>query len=351
MTQTKIADFRSDTVTRPSPAMYEAMARAELGDDTYGGDPTVTALQEAVAERLGMEASLFCVSGTMANQVAVRVHSPPGTEVILDEASHLLSYEGGATALAGLQTRPIPSSDGLFKAEELAPRIRKATRHTPATSLVCLENTHNLAGGLVLPWERYQEVTAVAREAGVAIHLDGARLFNAETASGIGVRTWAEHIDSVMVCLSKGLGCPMGSLLVGTRAFIDKARRVRQQLGGGLRQAGIMAACGLVALEQEIPRLGEDHRNAARIAEGLLRNPLVDVQLIDGALTTNMVYFELRQDRGLEVSDLVARCLEQGIALSPVKGRQIRMVCHRDVDDSDVERALDILQGIADERP
>jgi len=350
MNPTKHADFRSDTVTRPSPAMLEAMMQAEVGDDTYGGDPTVNALQEAIADRLGMEASLFCVSGTMANQVAVRAHCTPGSEVILDEGSHLLSYEGGATALAGLQTRPIPSSDGLFAVDALASRIRKATRHTPPTGLVCLENTHNLAGGLVLPWERYQEVTALAHREGVPVHLDGARLFNAEAASGIAASAWANHVDSVMVCLSKGLGCPMGSLLVGTRSFIDRARRVRQQLGGGMRQAGVVAACGLVALREEVPRLEQDHRNASRLREGLERNPLFDVPKVASSLTTNMVYFELRSDAGLDVEALLSRCAESALALSPVYGRALRMVCHRDVDEADVERALSVLQAIADER-
>jgi threonine aldolase len=334
-----VADFRSDTVTRPSPAMYRAIAEAELGDDTLGDDPTVAALEREAARILGKERALFLPSGTMANQVALRVHCRPGEEAIVDEGAHLLNFEAGSAALAGIQMRPVATETGLYTRAQLAARLRKGDVHTPRTALVCFENTHNFAGGVAFDDAELAELAALAHEAGAATHLDGARIFNAQIATSVPAARLAAHADSVMFCLSKGLGCPMGSMLCGSAAFIERARLERQRLGGGLRQAGIVAACGLVALREGIERLAEDHRRTADLAQRLAAMSTIDLLRREGARHTNMIYLAVNARSRCSAPALVEGCRARGVLLLNADERMMRMVCHKDVNDSHVERA------------
>ena len=265
-------DLRSDTITQPTPAMREAMARAEVGDDVFGDDPTVTRLEARTAEILGKEAAVFTPSGTMANQLALRAHTEPGDEILVDGNAHIYYYETGApAALAGVMCRCLPGVRGLFTVADVEAALRPADQHFAPTKLVCLENTHNRGGGSVWPMERIREIADVSRARGLRLHLDGARLWNAAVATGIPERDYAAHFDSVSVCFSKGLGAPIGSALCGTREFIQRARRFRKMYGGGMRQAGIIAAGALHALEHHRARLAEDHANARALAEEIGR--------------------------------------------------------------------------------
>lgn len=331
-------DLRSDTVTRPTPAMREAMARAEVGDDVFGEDPTVAALEARVAERLGHEAGLFVPSGTMANQIAILAHTRPGDEVVVGAGAHSATYEsGGAAALAGVQCVTAGTS-GHFDVAELEAVIHEPEPfgHVAPTTLVMVENTHNRAGGVVLPVERMVEIAGVCRARGLALHLDGARLFNAAVATGRPAADWGRRADSVSICLSKGLGAPVGSVLCGSRAFVRRAHRFRKMLGGGMRQAGILAAAGLYALDHHVTRLAEDHRRARRLAEGLAALP--GVRLDPARVQTNIVVF------GLEPTapDPAALCaaVAADVRALPFGPRQVRLVTHLDVDDAGVERAL-----------
>ncbi len=263
-------DLRSDTVTRPTPEMYEAMANAKLGDDVLGDDPTVTELEALAAKMTGKEAGLFVPSGTMGNQIALASHCNRGDAIIVEEEAHILYYEVGASALlAGVVSWTLPSVRGAMDPEQIERRIRKADLHTPGTSLICLENTHNRAGGAIVPIDAMREYRAVADRHEIKIHLDGARVFNASVALGVPVGYITEHVDSVNFCLSKGLRSPIGSVLCGTQELIDKGRIWRKRLGGGMRQAGILAACGIVSLTQMVDRLADDHARAKRLALGL----------------------------------------------------------------------------------
>jgi len=266
-------DLRSDTVTKPTQAMRDAMAVAEVGDDVYGEDPTVIRLQELAAKMLGKEAGLFVVSGTMGNQVAIMTHTQRGDELITEAESHIFYYEvGDIAALSGVQARQVPGKRVIMDPDDVNHAIRDSSNiHFPRTSLIVLENTHNRGGGKVWPIEYVREIAGIAHERGIAVHMDGARIFNASVASGIAPDVWASYADSVMFCLSKGLCAPVGSMLVGSRDFIDRARKNRKRLGGGLRQAGILAAAGIVALETMVDRLAEDHANAKLLADELAR--------------------------------------------------------------------------------
>jgi threonine aldolase len=331
-----VSDFRSDTVTRPTPEMRRAMAEAEVGDDVLGDDPTVQELEAVVAERFGKEAALFVPSGTMGNQIAAVVHAAPGTEVLLEEASHCLNYEVGGLAIHGrLQTRPVAGEGGILDPEAVRSRLRTATIHTPGTGLVLVENSHNFAGGAVLPLETLRRIRAFTRDAGVPLHMDGARLWNACVAAGVEPATWAAEVDSVMSCLSKGLGAPVGSVLVGESGFIDEARRVRKAFGGGMRQAGILAAAGLVALETGFERLAEDHERARRLAEGLAA--LDGIDLDPATVETNIVIPRLES---LSPASFVEGMEARGVWLFAAGPDVFRMVTHRDVDDADVDRAI-----------
>jgi threonine aldolase len=327
----KPIDLRSDTVTRPTAAMRETMARAEVGDDVYDEDPTVNRLEAAVAERLGKEAALFVPSGTMANQLALLVHTRPGDVVLAGEGAHVLLYESGAaSALAGVQIQTV-GRGGLFDAADVRAAIHPPDHHFAPTRLVALENTHNQSGGRIFPLAQVREVAAAARERGLALHLDGARLWNAVVASGVPARDWAACFDTVACCLSKGLGAPVGSLLAGDAASIERAHRFRKMLGGGMRQAGILAAAGLHALEHHVERLTEDHANARRLAGGLARLGL----RVDPPPETNMVFFAVPDELGF-----LRETRARGVLVNPVKPGFFRAVTHLDVTGAEIDEAL-----------
>lgn len=330
-----VADFRSDTVTRPTPEMYAAMAGAELGDDVLGDDPTVQRLEALAAEMLGKEAGLFVASGTMGNLVAILAHTRPGDEVLLDRDSHSMRYEvGGPAAIAGVLTRQYPSIRGVPDVEAIRTEMHAPNLHAPGTGLLVLENTHNRSGGCIIPLKVHRELHAIARERGVPVHLDGARLFNAAVASGVPAREFAACAESVSICLSKALSCPAGSVLCGTREFIEHARRHRKRLGGGMRQAGILAACGLVALRTMVERLEQDHRLARTLAEGLADVPGLQVDM--ESVQTNMVYVETAGG----ARQIRIKLAENNVLVIDVAPRTLRLVTHRDVDAEDVENAV-----------
>jgi len=337
-----VSDFRSDTVTRPTRAMYQAMMDAPVGDDSFRDDPTVLKLEQMAAAVIGKEAAMLCVSGTMANQVAIRTHCRPGQEVILEESSHILNHEAGGAGLAMVQTRPVAGKSGVMDPGEVKGRVRSGGTHAPSTGLICLENTHNAAGGVVLAQDTVLEVVKVARDANIRVHLDGARIFNAQAASGVPAKELAAPADSLMFCLSKGLGCPLGSLLCGSREFIDRARHVRQGMGGGMRQAGVIAACGIVALEESIARIVEDHRRAKRLSEGLARIPSLEIDA--SKVETNMVYFGVKKGCRATLRSIVESARAAGVLLAQANEVQIRMVCHQDIDDGDVEKAVWVIE-------
>jgi threonine aldolase len=333
----KPIDLRSDTVTRPTPAMRRAMAEAEVGDDVYGEDPTVRLLEERVAERLGLEAALFVPSGTMANQLALGVHTRPSDEVVCEAGSHILHYEGGGVAaLWGVQPQPLPGERGLFGPEQVTAAVRPLDIHNPRTRLLWTENTHGRSGGTVWPVERFRAVVAAGRKAGLAVHMDGARLFNAAVATGVPASTWASLTDTTSVCFSKGLGAPVGSALVGGKALIQDARRLRKRLGGAMRQVGILAAGALHALEHHVDRLAEDHANARRLASGLaeLAGVTVDVARVE----TNMVFADFPRP----AAEMLPRLAAQGVLAGAggTSPHAIRLVCHLDVSASDIGEAL-----------
>jgi threonine aldolase len=333
-------DLRSDTVTKPTPAMRRAMADAEVGDDVYGEDPTVNHLQERAAEIFEKEAAIFVPTGSMGNQTAVKLHTRHGQEVVIEERGHIFNYEMATmSAFAGCIARPVKSNDGsgILTWDEIAGAIRTNTAYYVApTGLIALENSHNLAGGSVLPRERTEDICARAHEMDLPVHLDGARIFNAALALGETVAALARPADSVMFCLSKGLGAPVGSMLLGTRAFIDEARGVRKMLGGGMRQAGVLAAAGLIALEESPKRLPEDHANARLLAEGLAALP--GVKIDPEKVVTNIVIFDVAET-GMAADAICAQLRERGV-LGSGFGSAIRMVTHYDVSRADIETAL-----------
>lgn len=335
-------DLRSDTVTRPSEGMREAMARAEVGDDWYGEDPTVNRLQEEVAARLGKEEALFLPSGTMANQVALRAHCRHGDDVLVGEESHQQWHEnGGSGALAGVQLTAM-AKGGLFTAADVEAACKPANGLYPPTRLLCVENTHNRGGGRVWPEAQLFEVCAAARRLGLALHLDGARLWNAQAASGIPAARLAGPFDTVAVSLSKGLGAPVGSLLCGARELIQRARRYRQMYGGGMRQAGVLAAAGLHALEYNLGRLAEDHARARRLSECLAALPSVR---LGAPVETNIVVFDVLPPLP-EAAELVARLRAEGVLLNAFGRRRLRAVTHLDVSDEGCRRACAVLAAV-----
>ncbi len=334
-----IIDLRSDTVTKPTPAMRRAMYDAEVGDDVLGDDPTVQKLEELAAARLGKEAALFVASGTMGNLVSLLVHCGRGDEVILGDQAHTYVYEqGGSSALGGIHPRPLPNlPDGRIDLALLEASIRPDDIHAPRTKLITLENTHNRCGGAVLPVAYMNAVSELARRRGLALHLDGARVFNAAVALGVDVQALVAGCDSVSFCLSKGLGAPVGSVVVGSAAFVHEARRARKVVGGGMRQAGVIAAAGIVALTEMVDRLAEDHANARRLAEGIAGLP--GVALDPATVQTNIVIFELERS-GLAPQQLAEQLAERGVWLFTIGGRRLRAVTNYHVTAADIERTI-----------
>lgn len=340
MPEKKIIDLRSDTVTRPSPGMRRAMAEAEVGDDVFGDDPTVQRLEAMVAEMLGKEAALFVPSGTMANQVALFTASERGDEVLCGTDCHIINYEVAAPAvLSGLLVHPLPDTKGILAASTIEENIRPRNIHCPRTAIVALENTHNRAGGTIYPIETTAEIEAVARRHGLWMHLDGARLWNAHVATGISLERYASYFDAVTVCLSKGLGAPVGSLISGSREFIEKARRTRKLFGGGMRQVGILAAAGIYALEHNISRLAEDHANARFLGASFDKLPGLSVDL--ETVQTNIVVVEVDPGR-MAVGDFVSRMAAQGVLCVAFGARRVRFVPNLDTGDDDCRQAAAI---------
>lgn len=334
-------DLRSDTVTMPTPEMRRAMAEAELGDDVYGEDPTVNRLQERVAELLGHEAGLFCPSGTMANEIAIKVWTQPMDAILVDAESHILHYElAGPAVLSGVLIDTYPIVEGRIDPNTLPPRVRVADDHTPGTRLLCLENTHNRCGGTILPVAQMHEFRRIADSHGIRIHLDGARLWNACVALGAPPSSWTRLVDSAMVAFSKGLACPVGSVLVGSREFIREAHRVRKLLGGGMRQVGVLAAPCLVALDTMIDRLAEDHQRARRLAEAIAELPGFSVNL--HTVQTNMVYVHTERPAP-EVERALA---ERGVLCLALDHHRLRLVTHKDVEDAGIEYAIQAFQSV-----
>ena len=329
-------DLRSDTVTQPTAGMRKAMAEAEVGDVVLGDDPTVERLERRVAEMLGKEAALYMPSGTMTNQVAIRTHTEPGDEVVLEEGGHSYYYEGGGpAALSGVTCRLVRGRRGVFTAGDLRAVLRPGGVHFPRTKLVCVENTHNRGGGSIWPMETLAELASAARGAGLRMHMDGARLWNASVATGIPERQYAEHFDSVSVCFSKGLGAPIGSALAGPVQFIERAARFRKMFGGGWRQAGIIAAGALYALEHQRDRLAEDHVNARALAKGLAALPGVEID--PATVETNIVVFRVT---ACPAAELVARLKAEGVGMLAVGPDAVRAVANLMVSAGDIPEAL-----------
>jgi threonine aldolase len=331
-------DLRSDTVTKPTPAMRKAMAEAQVGDDVFGEDPTVNLLQEKVANLLGKEAALFVPSGTMGNQLSIKSHTQPGDEVIIESSSHPYNFEGGAgAALSGIQFQCLRGVRGILDASQIEEAIRPADHHFPVTKLVCLENTHNRGGGSTFPLEKMAEIYRLAKSKGLLVHLDGARLWNASVATGIKPHEYAQWADSVSVCLSKGLGAPIGSLVAGSELFIDRVHRFRKMFGGGMRQVGIIAAAGIYALDHHFERLKEDHQNAKRLAVSL--KEFKGVSIDPRHVETNIVIFDVANTRmtALQVAEMMKK---ESILIHAIGKTQIRLVTHLDVTAEDIEKAL-----------
>jgi len=340
-------DLRSDTITQPSPEMRRAMAEAPVGDDVYREDPTVNRLEDMVAELMGKEAALFVASGTMGNQVAIRTHTLPGDQVILDAEAHIFHYEVGApAALSGVQLRTARGHRGHPSAEQIEPLIGTPDLHHPRTSLICMENTHNRGGGSILPMKTVQGVAALARSHGLLMHLDGARLLNACVATNRTAADYAQYFDSVSMCFSKSLGAPVGSALAGSSDFIQRARKVRKMFGGGMRQAGIIAAGAIYALKNNIERLAIDHHNARRLADALAELP--GVELDPSSVETNIVVWRLAEGP-FSAAEVLARLKDHGVLVSGFGGRLLRCVTHLDVTSGDIERAIPIIRSVMED--
>ena len=342
-------DLRSDTVTRPTPAMRQAIFEAEVGDDVYGEDPTVNRLEQVAAEMAGKEAAVYVPTGTMGNQTAIKTHTRHGQEIIVHERSHIVLYEmGGPAQISGCITRTIPAEDGILTWDKIEPLVRPAGNHFQGTGLISVENTHNMAGGRVYPQHVLDEICDQAHERGVKVHMDGARVFNAAAYLGRPVREIAAKADSVMFCLSKGLGAPVGSMLAGSADFIERARLVRRLLGGSMRQAGILAAAGLVALETSPAGLGADHENAKFLASKLAEMPgiLADPSVVE----TNIVILEV-SGTGMTGKQVSAQLKERGVLANPISEFRMRMLTHFDVTRQQCQQAMEILAGMLRESP
>lgn len=339
-----LIDLRSDTVTRPTPGMRRAMAEAVVGDDVLGDDPTVIALQERIAKLMGKEAAVFVPSGTMANQAAIRAHTEPGDEIIAHEDSHIIHYETGApAALSGVMVRPLRGALGLFDAPDVAAAVRPDSAHFPRSRLLVLENTHNRGGGAVWPVAQVERVCRVARDAGLRLHLDGARVWNACAATGLKPADYARHFDTVSCCFSKGLGAPVGSAVCGDAPTVARVHRFRKMFGGAMRQAGVLAAAAMYALDHHVERLKDDHGAARRLEAGVLATPGLSVAM---PVETNMVFFDVDPALGT-APEFCARLKSAGVWMLPTAPRRVRAVCHLDVSPAMIERAVDALRGVA----
>lgn len=333
-----VVDFRSDTVTKPTQEMRDAMSKAEVGDDVYGEDPTIRRLEALGAQMAGKESAVFVPSGTMGNQVSILSWTGRGDEIILEEQAHIFMYEvGGPAVLSGVQARTIPGRHGVMDLDTLKGAIRKPNIHFPRTTLICLENTHNRSGGCILPLEYMKQVSDLARESGIAVHLDGARLFNAAVGLGVDAAEITGPVDSVQFCLSKGLCAPVGSLVAGPKDFVDRARKYRKLLGGGMRQAGILAAAGIVALEKMVSRLAEDHANAKLVAEALSQVPGLAIDM--KSVQTNMVIVDI-QGLGITGDEFAALMKCYGVLFNVAFPYRVRIVTHHDVSRQDCQEGI-----------
>ena len=342
---TRQIDLRSDTVTRPTPGMWAAIANAEVGDDVHGEDPTVNALEKRVAELFGKEAAVFVPSGTMANTIALCTLGAPGDEVICERQSHVFAYEvASAAAVGGLQFNVLDGEHGVLRAADIEPYIRPASLHNPRTRIISLENTHNRGGGRTYPLDEMRRVRDLARDHGLSVHLDGARLAHAVVASGHSFADYADCANTVSMCFSKGLGAPVGSIMASDQATIEKARRKRKQLGGGMRQAGVLAAAAMYALDNNVERLSEDHENARRLAEVIEGLPGLS---LSAPVETNIILVRVDPNVHPSVDALVTRLCEQGVRCGPFGPDVIRMVTHLDISPDDVSAAGRALRSAA----
>lgn len=340
----QVIDLRSDTVTKPSLAMRQAMAEAEVGDDVFGDDPTVNKLQEKVADMLGKDAALFVPSGTMANTIAILSHTQLGDEVIVERESHTFCYEAAAASVfGGIQLNTIAGNRGILDADQIAKEIRENNVHMPPTRLICLENTHNRGGGKIYPIEKIRAIHEMANQCGLKMHLDGARLFNASVASGISPKDYASYFDSVMFCFSKGLGAPVGSILIGSKPFIVRAHRFRKMLGGGMRQVGVLAAAALYALEHNVSQLAQDHKNAKLLATELakVKGFHIDPEQVE----TNIVVFDISKS-GYSGAQVVERLKQRGVLMIPFGATLVRAVTHLDVTTEAMKQAIQIIHDL-----
>ncbi len=341
----KTIDLRSDTVTRPTPEMRAAMMDAPVGDDVFEGDPTVKALEAKVAALFEKEAALFVASGTMGNQISLYTHEHHrGDELICDDEAHIDWYEvGAAAALSGLQLRPIAAPGGIPDPERIAAAIRPPNIHHPVTSIIAVENTHNRAGGVVVPLEIMRLIAALGLENGIKTHLDGARIWNAAAATGVPLSEWGRGFDSISVCFSKGLGAPVGSAVIGTKDFITRARRTRKLFGGGMRQVGILAAACIWAIDHQLPRMADDHRRATTLATSIADIP--GIALVPDPPPTNIVVMDIAKT-GLTPDQALGQLAKRGALLTPFGPTRIRAVTHRDVDDTDIETAIGAIREV-----
>ena len=342
--QLKEIDLRSDTVTLPTDEMREAMNNAEVGDDVYQEDPTVNRLEELAAKKLGQETALFVPSGTMGNLIAVLTHCQRGDEVILEMDSHIYYYEvGGMSAVAGVIPRLIAGDKGILNPQDIKRALREENLHYPKATLICLENTHNRAGGTIVPLEVIEEICQLAHQRNIQVHLDGARIFNAAIALNIEPALLTKNVDSVMFCLSKGLSAPVGSILAGSKEFIQRARKNRKMLGGGMRQAGILAAAGIIAIENMVERLEEDHKNARILGEGLADIGGIKVDL--ETVQTNMVYLDLNKS-GMDTYQFLPKLAEYNILGSPRPPTKVRLVTHYGISEEDIYTTIKAIKEI-----
>ncbi len=343
MSDHSFIDLRSDTVTKPTPGMRKAMAEAEVGDDVFGEDPTVNLLQERVALLLGKEAALFVPTGVMANQLAIKVHTQPGDEIIVESGAHIFQYETAAPSfISHVQVHTIQGKRGVMRVEDIIPSIRSSAYYMPRTSLICLENTHNKAGGTIYPYDEIQRISSLARERRLALHLDGARIWNASVATGISPKEYAQCFDTVSVCFSKGLGAPVGSALAGPKELVEKARKFRKVLGGGMRQAGIIAAGAFYAVEHHVDRLKDDHEKARILAGELAQIPGFEIDL--EGVQTNIVIIEIEKTRKTP-AQILEILRTKRVLLTEMSHSAIRAVTHMDVSMEDVHQAANTIKS------